>query len=59
MPTKREKKLNAAFMDAWAEFGDHKSTEFLVQIVADRHGADATDVYDALAACSDEVATHE
>lgn len=41
--------INRCFMMAWDEFGDDKSTEFLVQITADRIGIEAEDVYEALA----------
>lgn len=47
-------KINQAFMLAWDEFGDDKSTEFLVQITADRLGVEPEDVYDALANCHEE-----
>lgn len=46
--------INRCFMLAWDEFGDDKSTEFLVQITADRLGIDPADVYDALAECNDD-----
>lgn len=45
--------LAQAFDDAENEFGDHKSTEFLVQIVCDQHGVEPEDVYDALAAAAE------
>lgn len=38
-----------AFMLAWEEFGDDKSTEFLIQITADRMGVGVDDVCAALA----------
>jgi hypothetical protein len=41
--------INACFMLAWEEFGDEKSTEFLVQITADRLGIEPAEVYEALA----------
>jgi hypothetical protein len=41
--------VSACFMLAWEEFGDDKSTEFLVQITADRLGIEPEEVYDALA----------
>ncbi len=44
-----EEIINRCFMMAWDEFGDDKSTEFLVQITADRLGIEADDVYEALA----------
>ena len=43
------KKINDAYMKAWDEFGDNKSTEFLVQITAERCKVDPSVVYDALA----------
>lgn len=45
--------ITACFLLAWEEFGDDKSTEFLVQITADRLGIEPGEVYDALAACHD------
>lgn len=53
MAGKRDRILNDAFMLAWDEFGDDKSTEFLVQIVADRLEVEPHEVYDALANCHD------
>lgn len=44
-----EQIVNRCFMLAWDEFGDDKSTEFLVQITADRLGIEPEEVYDALA----------
>lgn len=41
--------ISASFMLAWEEFGDDKSTEFLVQITADRLEIKPEDVYAALA----------
>jgi len=41
--------INDCFDLAWDEFGDDKSTEFLVQITADRLGIDPQDIYAALA----------
>jgi len=41
--------VNACFMLAWEEFGDDKSTEFLVHITADRLDIEPADVYEALA----------
>lgn len=41
--------VREAFDEAWEEFGDDKSTEFLISIVADRLGIDHDDVVDALA----------
>ena len=46
-PTDQE--LEAEFQSAWDEFGDEKSTEFLVAITADRMLVDSERVYDALA----------
>ena len=31
-----DKQIEQAFQDAWKEFGDDKSTEFLINIAADR-----------------------
>jgi hypothetical protein len=45
--------INRMFMLAWDEFGDDKSTEFLVQITADRLDVTPEEVYDALAETSD------
>lgn len=42
--------LAKAFNDAWHEFGDAVSTEFLIQITADRNDVDYGDVVEALAA---------
>jgi hypothetical protein len=42
--------INYAFMAAWNEFGDDKSTEFLLSITADRLGIDYSAVVDGLAA---------
>lgn len=52
-----EQKINRCFMLAWDEFGDDKSTEFLVQITAERLGVKPENVYAALAACHDAVGT--
>lgn len=46
-PTASE--INEAFMAAWDEFGDDKSTEFLISIVADRMNVDYGRVTEALA----------
>ena len=43
------KQLNDAFMQTWDQFGDSKSTEFLVQITAERCKVNPSVVYDALA----------
>jgi Flp pilus assembly protein TadB len=48
--------INRCFMMAWDEFGDDKSTEFLVQITADRLGVEPEEVYDALAELNDKEA---
>ena len=48
--------INRCFMMAWDEFGDEKSTEFLVQITADRLGIEPAEVYDALANIHDDPA---
>ena len=45
--------ITRCFHMAWDEFGDDKSTEFLVQITADRLDIEPDDVYAALAECSD------
>jgi Flp pilus assembly protein TadB len=42
--------IRAAFNLAWDEFGEEKSTEFLIQITADRLGIEPDDVFNALAA---------
>lgn len=49
MSTAPHQFVYACFMLAWEEFGDDKSTEFLVQITADRLEIEPADVYDALA----------
>jgi hypothetical protein len=54
-----EEIINRCFMMAWNEFGDEKSTEFLVQITADRLGIEPEEVYDALATADDSVGTPE
>jgi hypothetical protein len=41
--------IRTAFYLAWDEFGDEKSTEFLIQITADRLDIDIDDVVNALA----------
>jgi Flp pilus assembly protein TadB len=48
--------INHCFMLAWDEFGDDKSTEFLVQVTADRLGVEPEEVYDALVSCNDDKA---
>ena len=48
------KEINQAFMDALDEFGDDKSTEFLISITADRLGIDYDDVVEALAIENEE-----
>lgn len=45
--------IERAFQDAWEEFGDDKSTEFLISITADRMGVSYDRVVDALAECHD------
>lgn len=47
-PTDQE--IEDEFQSAWSEFGDDKSTEFLISITADRMGVDYSRVTDALAA---------
>ncbi len=49
MKRKLAKFIADAFDLAIQEFGDEKSTEFLVQIVADRLDIEPGDVYEALA----------
>jgi hypothetical protein len=46
--------ISDCFNLAWEEFGDDKSTEFLVQITADRLDIEPDEVYAALAECSEE-----
>jgi hypothetical protein len=41
-------KIDDAFHAAWEEFGDDKSTEFLITITADRCGVSYGRVVDAL-----------
>jgi len=41
-------KIDETFMAAWDEFGDDKSTEFLITITADRCGVPYYRVVDAL-----------
>jgi len=53
MNKKTAQRLNQAFYDAEDEFGDDKSTEFLLTITADREGVDYSDVADALAYCDE------
>ena len=43
------KEINQSFLDAWDEFGDDESTEFLITITADRCGCIYGDVVSALA----------
>lgn len=52
MPTPHE--CNLAFEDAEDEFGDDRSTEFLVQIAADRLGIEAHEVLEGMASLADE-----
>lgn len=49
MTLKRAATIRAAFDAAEKEFGDDKSTEFLISITADRLGIEYDDVVDALA----------
>lgn len=44
-----DEEIEQTFQDAWDEFGDDASTEFLIGITADRCGCDYGDVVDALA----------
>ena len=50
MKRSRAEQIEQAFQDAWEEFGDDKSTTFLISITADRMGCDYGDVVDALIA---------
>lgn len=52
-------KINDAFMAAWDEFGDDKSTEFLISIVADRLGIEYGDVTAGLAEIHNKHADQE
>ncbi len=54
MATERQRKINKIFLDAWEEFGDGTSTEFLLSITSDREDCDYEDVVDALAAVEKE-----
>lgn len=45
---KLDLKIDDAFSEAWDEFGDDKSTEFLITITADRCGVSYGRVVDAL-----------
>ena len=54
MASNRAKQIEKAFQDAWEEFGDDKSTEFLISITADRMDCDYGAVVDALAAVHDK-----
>lgn len=49
-PSKRQRRIERAFQDAWEEFGDDVSTEFLIGITSDRCDAEYEDVVDALVA---------
>jgi hypothetical protein len=49
--------IEQAFQDAWEEFGDDVSTEFLLSITADRCGCDYDRVVDALADAHDKETT--
>lgn len=51
MKRKTAIRLRNAFDDAEKEFGDHKSTEFLASIVADRMNVEYSKVFDALYYC--------
>lgn len=42
------KEIKDAFDDAEEQHGDHKSTEFLASIVADKLGIDYGDVFEGL-----------
>lgn len=44
--------INAAFLNTWREFGDNKSTEFLVQVTSERLKITPSAVYDGLEAFS-------
>jgi hypothetical protein len=45
----RDEQIERTFQQAWEEFGDDTSTEFLIAITADRCGVDYGRVVDALA----------
>ena len=47
-----DKQIEQAFQDAWKEFGDNKSTEFLINIAADRCKVSYRRVVNALQAVS-------
>lgn len=44
------KAIEQGFQDAWNEFGDDKSTEFLIGITADRMNIEYMDVVETLCA---------
>jgi hypothetical protein len=54
-PTPQE--INTAFLAAWGEFGDDKSTPFIAHITADRLKINTTKVYNGLEAFSRHIAT--
>jgi len=49
-----DQEIDDVFQDAWDEFGDDKSTEFLIAITADRCGVDYERVVDALVSVHDK-----
>lgn len=51
------KQIARSFYDAWNEFGDDKSTEFLLSITSDRCACDYMDVVDALTEFDTEEST--
>lgn len=57
MPTSQE--IYDAFYEAEEEFGEDKSTEFLLSITADRLGIEYEDVVDGLLAKSEELGGEE
>ena len=54
MIRERAEAIEQAFQVAWDEFGDDKSTEFLISITADRMNCDYGSVVEALAAIHDK-----
>lgn len=58
MPRERKDSPEAIILKAFTlaeeEFGDHRSTEFLASIVADRLGISREEVFDGLIATAEE-----
>lgn len=52
--TKRQRRLAQAFEDTWDEYGDGKSTEWLIAMTANTQNVTYSDVVDALAAVAAE-----